>query len=1501
VSKYRSQASDRLHATLLALCNDDLTRQLLEQAGSPSPELAAYASRLCAAVLEYSAYRHSEDPKEDPFDDPYVGAALITSHGRLLGSHRKVSRNEPHAEPTAILDALTRVGSEEAHKLLRIIEDSYSEKIWLRGETDATMFATLFAAAGAILREFIEPDEQLILISTLEPCKDFETQPSCSRIISEFKPDLVLYGCDDTNAKGQGRSILRANNIRVMPNLTVDENLTINRLFYSSIHYLQKIHRAARDTTNGLNAFYVMANLDRLSVRSSMQEDRLHVSFDDPVDLPVYLGAVESRAPEIDILTFPSVAVDEARVLFINHLIPNFVATYLRRHLKNTGKIPGIIITSQATKSNRGTQRLFGALRRSGVRLYTDVLRKGDEHFIAVESIDRAAETVGTPDFLYVTVKHDTGYISFYGDHGVIIRQLLKLSAVRRVVMYFDRYSRHSFIVVVNSLKAAGAFESSHPLSKASFNVIVITNSATENALESQALREALRAENLGARFLVQGSIRAPQNKQGPERILADLASGRLDPIAIEPSQLAHLVDAPTWKGRQAAGWFLDAAVRRDPAVFESLITRALPTQVDIADWRRTCSLLNAIQRHGRPDERDRARLIARLCELAEALKGAVRNQNSPVLLDIVWRFIAASFAVAREPAELDSLLWNDSILNFIGHESFLLKELFFYSSTAFPVATKSIEKCFGVLNACAQNLSPISRLHVALRITRHAVRWSSDETLKSQLSDFFKANADVEPACIAEDRRCRLILDGGLEAVFSTPDISERSRMFATYLFQRTSRLDPGESGLVNAIQQEIANTMGATPRKGEELVSWRGDKTPLARLVLSEIPAAQLWSYITALGDDEDETIRWASLVLAFDSRIRARVLPPLSRASAVAVRRATSEVVNRVFASVSHYWLQREFVHLFCKEHSVENTLPLEARVQTIDVTAARNILAGRKSDQWHPEVLAEQTNYKNKFKKVALVLPPLQLGQISPPVSTSTPPLGLASIGTYLLTEGHDVSLLDCHRYPDLARDIVEHVRDCDFVAFSALASTFSSTELLSATIRTQLGPRAPVVVIGGQGVTLQTRDFLEHRSMHWDYLVVGDGELSLANIVKNHQPHNLVHGEGIIRRTERTLVLPKFLSAAEWDQLPWINRQLFRDPRGSVYEPASTRGGMHKEAHIIMSRGCEWRCSFCTEAVLRGGAGEVRRSAEDVLNEITYLTSAQNATRVQFIDDNLFPQVATAPQKASIHFAYAEHLLDGLSKIKHERHNFGWRGIFRFEDFMLYQARVPKWLVRLKDAGCMLLAFGVEHGLEERRRRLKAGTITNDEIVNVVQSLSQMGIATKGYFIIGGPGESEFTSNATSQFAVEAGFTLAYFAIYKHFRSLVSFARKHGSNDETRHKMMSFGLLAADLEERVMACVSPQDWANAFGETVTAERVAEAQKTVERLRIEGFKFGELFKYNDFHDGGNDPGSFDLWEGKSGTTELLNAVRRAYAKFYLRPVFIETFRNLVANGY
>jgi len=74
------------------------------------------------------------------------------------------------------------------------------------------------------------------------------------------------------------------------------------------------------------------------------------------------------------------------------------------------------------------------------------------------------------------------------------------------------------------------------------------------------------------------------------------------------------------------------------------------------------------------------------------------------------------------------------------------------------------------------------------------------------------------------------------------------------------------------------------------------------------------------------------------------------------------------------------------------------------------------------------------------------------------------------------------------------------------------------------------------------------------------------------------------------------------------------------------------------------------------------------------------------------------------------------------------------------------------LTLMKRAGCWSISYGIESGSSEILNTVKKN-ITKNQIVEALKNTRKAGIETKGYFIIGLPGETMQTISETRQFAL----------------------------------------------------------------------------------------------------------------------------------------------------
>jgi anaerobic magnesium-protoporphyrin IX monomethyl ester cyclase len=164
--------------------------------------------------------------------------------------------------------------------------------------------------------------------------------------------------------------------------------------------------------------------------------------------------------------------------------------------------------------------------------------------------------------------------------------------------------------------------------------------------------------------------------------------------------------------------------------------------------------------------------------------------------------------------------------------------------------------------------------------------------------------------------------------------------------------------------------------------------------------------------------------------------------------------------------------------------------------------------------------------------------------------------------------------------------------------------------------------------------------------------------------------------------------------------------------------------------IITGRGCPNRCIFCTAGAMFGGRYR-QRSPEKVAAEIAYLR-AMGIGSLMFLDDTLTADL--------------ERLERILFLMRRQGPVLSW----------VCESRVdiedPGFFLRMAQAGCTGIQFGVESGSPEVLARLGKG-IRLPQVVRAVQEAARAGIHPICSLMIGLPNDTERTVNQTIDFAL----------------------------------------------------------------------------------------------------------------------------------------------------
>lgn len=334
----------------------------------------------------------------------------------------------------------------------------------------------------------------------------------------------------------------------------------------------------------------------------------------------------------------------------------------------------------------------------------------------------------------------------------------------------------------------------------------------------------------------------------------------------------------------------------------------------------------------------------------------------------------------------------------------------------------------------------------------------------------------------------------------------------------------------------------------------------------------------------------------------------------------------------------------------------------------------------------------------------------------------PPLGLGYIATELNRAGIPAEIVDCVHDQLGIDEIVKIINKGSFdcVGFNIFSINIEIVKAILLRLE-----RSVHVFLGGKVV-----EYIWNEVSHWGYrypitAIIGEGELIFPALILNNCIENPIATEGsfsVYRVDSNSVYYPKDLDAISLDRTLFCGREI------------KNRFGL-LESCIVASRGCIYNCAFC------GGAQDSNpnitpryRSCPNISNEIKAIIQLSPATKSIRILDDLFLR----DRKSIID---ACNIFNAFPQIH-------WRCMAHVQSFINNLDMIGA----LKKSGCDEVFIGIESGSPEIRRKIqKAGSI--EDVIRCIESLLQVGISVKGYFICGFPGETAQQINETVNLAL----------------------------------------------------------------------------------------------------------------------------------------------------
>lgn len=369
------------------------------------------------------------------------------------------------------------------------------------------------------------------------------------------------------------------------------------------------------------------------------------------------------------------------------------------------------------------------------------------------------------------------------------------------------------------------------------------------------------------------------------------------------------------------------------------------------------------------------------------------------------------------------------------------------------------------------------------------------------------------------------------------------------------------------------------------------------------------------------------------------------------------------------------------------------------------------------------------------KTILLTPPLDLQQRMGKLAEGgavMPGLGILYIAACLRQAGLPVMVLDAEgRGLDLAHTIQAIARENAGI-LGITATTLSIVPAAKVAQKIKAVIPEIKVFIGGPHVTAMPVETMQH----WpclDGCVLGDGENSFLKIVQNLQ-NNLELQQGVDglvwRQGDDIYTQPKKGHLQDLDTLPfpaWDLLQGFPE----IYRPAFHSYRRLPVANIATTRGCPHACSFCDRSVF--GRRTYSHSVEYVVEMIEYLVKDFGIREISIKDDMFIMS--------------HDRVVEFCRKLRNKKIDLTWSCNARVNS-------VGDELLReMKKAGCWMISYGIESGSPKMLEKMMKG-ITKNQVVKTLELTRRNNIVSKGFFMIGVPGETKETLEETISFVKE---------------------------------------------------------------------------------------------------------------------------------------------------
>jgi anaerobic magnesium-protoporphyrin IX monomethyl ester cyclase len=341
----------------------------------------------------------------------------------------------------------------------------------------------------------------------------------------------------------------------------------------------------------------------------------------------------------------------------------------------------------------------------------------------------------------------------------------------------------------------------------------------------------------------------------------------------------------------------------------------------------------------------------------------------------------------------------------------------------------------------------------------------------------------------------------------------------------------------------------------------------------------------------------------------------------------------------------------------------------------------------------------------------------------------PPLGLMYVAGALEKAGFQVQMLDNYLQNKPTSEVQQLIKQLNpkIVGMTCGSATYRVCIENAQAIKA-VAPSCKIVV-GGWHASYMPDSLLEHPEI--DYVVMGEGERAMVQLAtylieseKNIVPAAIAGlgyklGKNILKNP------PKFIENI--DEIPFPARHLLPIEQ---YDRGMEFLGVYPVDIMSIARGCPFSCAFCETRKMWGPTCRFF-SPNRILAEVKYMVNQYGSKGLYFINDNF-----TIRKKET---------LETCELLKKEKLDLQWICDTRAD--MVNR----ELLVKMREAGCKTIWFGVESGVPRILEKINK-RVTTEQVEKAVKLCHEEGIKVAASFMLGIPGETLADMEATFKFA-----------------------------------------------------------------------------------------------------------------------------------------------------